>query len=143
MGIQTWQSLKEIKGSAPHIIGATIDAKKIDLAEYQSRPVIIYFWAEWCPICRYETPAINALVKDYQVLSISTFTENKQDVEKYLQDENITMPVIYDENNVLANLYNVTAVPTAFIVDSKGNIQFVEKGFTSAIGLKLRLWWVN
>lgn len=143
IGIQVWQSLGVIKGQAPIIVDQTLDGDAIDLRRYQSKPLVIYFWADWCPICKYETPVINELTKNYQVLSVATFAENKQDILQYLKDENINMPVIFDENNEWAKLYNVTAVPTSFIIDGKGNVRFVEKGFTTSIGLRLRLWWVK
>lgn len=143
IGIQLWQSLGAIKGQAPIIIDQTLDGDEIDLRRYQAKPVVVYFWAEWCPICKFQTPAINDLAKDYPILSIATFAENKQAVEKYLKDKNIDMPVVFDEGNEWARLYNVTAVPTSFIIDAKGNIRFVEKGYTSSIGLRLRLWWVD
>ncbi len=143
IGIQVWQSLGVIKGQAPIILDQSLEGNEIDLRQYQSKPVVIYFWAEWCPICKYETPVINELAKNYQVISVATFAENKQDIMQYLKDESIDMPVIYDENNKWARLYNVNAVPTSFIIDAKGNVRFVEKGFTSSIGLRLRLWWVR
>jgi len=143
IGIQVWQSLGVIKGQAPIILDQSLEGNEIDLRQYQSKPVVIYFWAEWCPICKYETPVINELAKNYQVISVVTFAENKQGIVQYLKDESIDMPVIYDENNEWARLYNVNAVPMSFIIDAKGNVRFVEKGFTSSIGLRLRLWWVK
>jgi len=143
IGIQVWQSLGVIKGQAPIILDQSLEGNEIDLRQYQSKPVVIYFWAEWCPICKYETPVINELAKNYQVISVATFAENKQGIMQYLKDESIDMPVIYDENDEWARLYNVNAVPASFIIDEKGNVRFVEKGFTSSIGLRLRLWWVK
>jgi thiol-disulfide isomerase/thioredoxin len=142
-GIQLWQSVGAIKGAAPLIIDQTIDGDEVDLRRYQSSPVVVYFWADWCPVCKFETPVINNLAQDYQVLSVATFAENKQDIINYLQDEGINMPVIFDEHNEWAKLYNVSAVPSTFIIDAKGNVRFVEKGYTSSIGLRLRLWWVH
>ena len=141
MGIQLWQSIGDIKGHAPIIFDQTIAGNELDLRHFKSRPVVVYFWAEWCPICRFQTSAINDITKDYPVISIATFSENKQAVVKYIKDEKIDFSVVFDDNNEWAKLYNVTAIPTIFIVDGKGNIRFVERGFTSNIGLRLRLWW--
>ena len=143
IGIQIWQSVGVIKGAAPIIVDKTIAGDEIDLRHYQSKPVLIYFWAEWCPVCKFETSVINELAKNHQVLTVATFSENKQDVIDYLNDEGINMPVIFDENNEWAKLYNISAVPTTFVIDEKGNIRFVEKGYASSIGLRLRLWWMH
>ena len=143
IGIQLWQSIGAIKGAAPIVIEQTIDGEEIDLRSYKSKPVVVYFWADWCPICKFQNSVINDLTEDYKVISIATFSEDKQGVIDYLQDEGITMPVIFDENNEWAKLYNVSAVPSTFIIDIQGNIRFVEKGYTSSIGMKLRLWWAH
>ena len=143
IGIQTWQSLGVAKGAAPIILDQTLNGKNINLSHYKTEPVIVYFWAEWCPVCRFENPTIDGLAKEYKIISIATFAENKHDVINYLNDENIDMPTVFDENNEWAKLYKVSAVPTTFIIDSQGEIRFVEKGFTSSIGLKLRLWWIT
>jgi len=143
IGIQAWQSIGVIKGEAPNIVGQTIYGDEIDLKRYKSKPVVVYFWADWCPICKIKNPSINDLTKDYQVVSIATFSEDKQGIIDYLHDEEIDMSVIFDENNEWAKLYNVSAVPSIFIIDAQGNIRFVEKGYTSSLGMKLRLWWVQ
>ena len=142
IGIQLWQSVGTIKGAAPIIVEQTIEGDEIDLRRYRSKPTVVYFWADWCPICKFQNPVINDLTEDYTVISIATFSEDKQGIIKYLHDEGIEMPVIFDENNEWEKLYNVSAVPSAFIIDAQGNIRFVEKGYTSYIGMKLRLWWV-
>jgi len=143
IGIQLWQSVGTIKGAAPIIIEQTINGGAIDLRDYQSQPVVVYFWADWCPICQLQGPVINDLAEDYQVLSIATFSKDRQDTIDYLNDKGIKIPVVFDEGNEWANLYNVRGVPTTFIIDAQGNIRFVEKGYTSSIGLRLRLWWIQ
>ena len=141
IGIQLWQSAGSIKGAAPVIVEQTIKGDEIDLRRHKSKPTVVYFWADWCPVCKFQNPVINNLTENYNIISIATFSENKQAVINYLHDEGIEMPVIFDENNEWAKLYNVNAVPSSFIIDTQGNIRFVEKGYTSSIGMKLRLWW--
>ena len=52
------------------------------------------------------------------------------------------LPTIYnDESGAISNLYNVKGVPTSFIIDSDGVIRSSVVGFTTEIGLRLRLWW--
>ena len=143
MGIQLWQSLGEIKGHAPIIVDQTVAGNELDLRQFKSRPVVVYFWAEWCPICKFQTSTINEIAKNYPVISVATFSENKQATVEYIKDEKIDFSVVFDESNEWAKLYNVTAIPTIFIIDGKGNIRFIEKGYTSDIGLRLRLWWAG
>jgi len=142
-GIQFWQTSSSIKGVAPVIVDQTLAGDVVDLRKHQSKPVLVYFWAEWCPICKFENPTVDELSKDYQVISIATFINNKQALLSYLDEEKFTMPVILDEDNEWARLYQVTAVPASFVIDNDGNIRFVEKGLTTSIGLKLRMWWLE
>ena len=142
-GIQFWQTSGSIKGVAPVILDQSVQGDVIDLNKYKSKPVLVYFWAEWCPICKFENSAIEELSKDYQVISVATFINNKEDLLKYIKDENFSMSIVLDEDNEWAKLYKVNAVPTSFMIDSGGNIRFVEKGLTSSIGLRLRMWWLQ
>lgn len=64
-------------------------------------------------------------------------------VREYLKRENLSYPVIVDEDGEWANVYGVKAVPASYIIDSKGVIRFIEKGYSSETGLRLRLWWLE
>ena len=141
--IRTWQSVDNIQGKAPVIVAVTLEGEKVDLRKYQSRPVLVHFWATWCPVCQFENSNIANLVEDYQVITIASWSETETQVKTYLTDEGLSMPVIVDEDGEWAKVYGVKAVPSSFFIDSKGVIQFVEKGYTSELGLRLRLWWLE
>ena len=142
--IRAWQSVDNIQGKAPVILATTLNNEKIDSRDFQSKPVLIHFWATWCPICQFENNNIENISKDYQVISIASWSEGKAEVQKYIKDEHLNLPiVIVDEDGEWAKVFAVKGVPTSFIVDKKGDIQFIEKGYTSELGLRLRLWWLE
>ncbi|RDH82349.1 MAG: protein disulfide oxidoreductase [endosymbiont of Galathealinum brachiosum] len=143
LSIRAWQSVDNIQGSAPVIIATTLEGEKFDLREYQSKPVLVHFWATWCPVCQFENSNIANLVGDYQVITIASWSETDVQVRAYLADKGLSMPVIVDEDGEWAKVYGVKAVPSSFIIDPQGVIQFIEKGYTSEIGLRLRLWWLE
>lgn len=63
-----------------------------------------------------------------------------EEVIAYLRQENLQFPVINDPEGMLAQRFGVRAVPSSFIIDRNNNIVFRETGFTTGIGLRLRLW---
>ena len=142
--IRAWQSVDNIQGQAPVIMATSLNNEKIDSRDFQDKPLLIHFWASWCPICQFENDNIENIAKDYQVISIASWSEGAADVRKYLKDENLNLPVvIVDEDAEWAKVFAVKGVPSSFIVDKKGVIQFIEKGYTSEVGLRLRLWWLQ
>lgn len=142
--IRAWQSVDNIKGQAPVIFATSLNNEKIDSRRFQTKPLLIHFWATWCPICQFENNNIENIANDYQVISIASWSGGAAEVRQYLRDEQLNFPVvIIDENAEWAKVFAVKGVPTSFIVDKKGEIQFIEKGYTSEIGLRLRLWWLQ
>ena len=57
-----------------------------------------------------------------------------------MEDRGLEFPVIVDSLGRLANMYRVKGVPTNYIIDAKGNIRTVEVGYTTEIGLRIRMW---
>jgi thiol-disulfide isomerase/thioredoxin len=141
--IRAWQARHHIQGDAPVIVANTLQGELFDLREHQSKPVLVHFWATWCPICQFENANIENLSKDYQVITIASWSEGETEVRDFLKSENINMPVIVDEDGEWANVYGVKAVPASFVIDAQGIIQFIETGYTSEMGLRMRLWWLN
>jgi cytochrome c-type biogenesis protein len=108
------------------------------LSDYKGKVVFLNFWATWCPPCKKEMPDIEALYQetgmnqeDIIVLGVanpaSTEYPNNSDVSKeeviaFLDENNYTFPVVFDETGeVLANYY-ISAFPTTFFIDTEGNI---------------------
>ena len=60
-----------------------------------------------------------------------------------MAEEGVSYRVILDPSGRLAGRFGVKAVPTSMIIDANGEIRFVEVGYTTEIGLRLRLWWVG
>src|SRR5699024_12793885 len=84
----------------------------------------VNFWATWCPPCREEIPDLQKLYdnKDIEILAID-LTETEQsmgDVEEFVFDEfEMTFPVLLDEESKIAEMYQVMAYPTSYLVDRK------------------------
>ena len=143
MSVRAWQAKDNIQGAAPIVVATTLSGDFFDLRQHQSKPVLIHFWASWCPICEFENPSIASIAKDYQVITIASWSGDAATLSQYLKTEKLSLPVIVDEDGEWAKMYGVRGVPASFIIDGKGNIQFIETGYTSESGLRLRLWWLE
>ncbi|CAA6804036.1 MAG: Protein disulfide oxidoreductase [uncultured Sulfurovum sp.] len=121
----------------PTISETLIDGKVFTVSK--NKPVVIHFWATWCPTCKLEAPNIETISKDYTVLSIAVNSGSDDDLQAYMQKEDLHFNVLNDKEGRWANQFNVEAFPTTFIYDGKGELRFTEVGYTSTVGLLARL----
>lgn len=145
--IRAWKAMDDIHGEAPVIKAQMLHGENFDIREKihpkDNKPILVHFWATWCPVCELENSNIASLVGDYQVVTIASWSEGATNVAEYLSQKKLDMPVIVDEDGEWAKLYGVNAVPKSFFIDSKGLIRFIESGYTTEAGLRLRLWWLE
>ena len=66
-----------------------------------------------------------------------------EEILAYMKDKHVDYPVLHDPDYRIARQYAIRGVPSSFIVDGEGNIRFVESGYTSSLGLRMRLWWAG
>lgn len=141
VGIRIWQQRDMVSGAAPALQGVTLSGQTYQLGAHPEHPVLVHFWATWCSICRAEQGTIADIAQDDSfVITIAMNSGKPEEVVKHMQAQNIVFPVLNDPNAVLANAWGVHAVPASFIIAPDGQIRFVEVGYTTEIGLRLRLW---
>lgn len=140
LAARSWLQQDMAEGLAPPIEAAQVDGSHISLEQFQGRPVLVYFWASWCTICKLEQGAINAIKKDWPVITIAMQSGDAKDIDQYLKENGLDWPVIADPDGSLAQRYGVRGVPSSFILDKDGVIHSRESGYTTSYGLRLRLW---
>jgi thiol-disulfide isomerase/thioredoxin len=121
----------------PHIQSELLDGSQYTLKE--GKPVVIHFWATWCPTCKLEANNIERISQDYEVLTISVNSGEDSEIETYLKERGLTFKVLNDKEGKWAEQFKVEAYPTTFIYDSKGILKFSEVGYTTTAGLLARL----
>lgn len=141
LGVRVWQQRSLLDGPAPDFARTTLNGASIKLDSYRGAPVLLHFWASWCPMCELEQGGISNIGKDWKVVTVAFQSGSTEDVRRYMEHKNITDWVtIADEDGKLAEQYGIKAVPTSYVLDKGGNIRFREVGLTSAWGLRMRLW---
>lgn len=117
----------EVGNIAPDFELATLDGGNIRLSEFRGQPVILNFWATWCPPCRAEMPDMQKLYenKDVVILAVNLIeSERRQkDVGNFVKEFSLTFPILLDKDMKVANLYRIQPIPTSFMIDSSGRIQ--------------------
>jgi len=143
--IATWQKRHMAEGPAPTLVATTLAGDPFDLHAPRAGPVLVHFWASWCPVCKAEEGTIEALAADPErrVITIAMESGDAAEVRAHLAERGLELPVIVDEQGRLAAAWGVRGVPATFVVDATNAIRFREMGYTTGPGLRLRLWWAE
>ena len=126
-----------------HSMDLNKEPLSLSLHVEQDKPVMIHFWATWCPVCKVEIDNIQRISKDYQVITIVVKSGSDKDIQKYLDDKDLNFKVINDNDGFFAKEFNVNVYPTTFIYDKDKNMIFSDVGYTSTWGLWLRMIWAG
>ncbi len=140
LALEAFLTRNAASGVAPQFAAKTIQGEPFDLRSQQGRPSLIHFWATWCPICALEQGSIDDLAKDVPFISVAMQSGSADEVIDYLRQEGVAYPVINDPEGTLSKRYGVSAVPATFVLDASGRVRFVTRGYTSTLGLRIRLW---
>lgn len=133
-----------VREQAPDFSATTLSGQTIRLSDFAGQPVLIHFWATWCPICEFSRDGIESIAQDYAVLNIATQSGDRENLLTYAQQHGQNPDhIVLDPDGEIFKLYGARAVPADFIVNRQGQIEFVEVGLSSSWGLRFRLWWID
>ena len=123
---------------APDFTLLDLEGEQVSLSDFRGQLVLINFWATWCPPCRDELPVIQAQYEksdDLVVLGVN-FQEGADEVRSFVTNEELTFPILLDEEGRVTMTYRARALPTSFLVDAEGIITAVHIGPVAAGHLK-------
>jgi peroxiredoxin len=140
LAVRAYQQRSLVSGLAPQLSGIDLAGKPVSLADYRGKPLVLHFWATWCNVCRAEQHNLDALARDTAVLSIATDSGSAQRVASYAAEHKIALRVIPDPDGELSKRFGVHSFPTTFLLDRDGAIRHSEVGYTTELGLRLRVW---
>ena len=107
------------------------------------KPILIHFWATWCPTCKIEAGNIQRASEKYEVITIASQSGSKEEIQKYLDENNLSFKVVNDIDGKYSRKFNIKAFPTTLIYDKEKNLKFSEVGYTSTFGLYARMFFAE
>ena len=142
-----WMTRDQVSGQPPELAGQIIEPEgftparpgRLDLSAYD-KPMLLYFFAEWCPICKLQNPVIAAIAEDYPVIGVAIQSGDAARVRDYLQQRGLEIPVVNDPQGRISRAYGVDGVPAAFVIGPDGRIRHSTQGYATEAGLRSRLW---
>lgn len=101
------------------------------LSQLRGTPVVINFWASWCPPCTDELPYFQRLSNIYgsriRVVTVD-WDEAPGTAQSYLRAHNLSLPVIEDRQSKIYGAYSLKEVPDTVVLDSSGAVTYVAEG---------------
>lgn len=103
-----------------------LNGKNVTLSDFKGKPVLLDFWATWCPPCRASIPGIEKLHKTFSdkglvVLGISLDDGGWDAVKAFRAEYGMTYSVLKGNEDV-AGKYLVRSIPTMIVVDKQGKV---------------------
>lgn len=129
--------------SLPSLTIPMVNGQEFRTNDYHDKPILIHFWATWCPTCKLEISNFDTLAKAYNVITIAVQSGSNEELKTFMKERELNFPLINDRNGVLAKKFSINAYPTTLIFDKNGKNAFSEVGYTSTWGIKLRMCWLS
>ena len=118
-----------VKYAAPDFTVYGADAEKVNLYDKIGKPIILNFWATWCPPCKSELPAFDAAAKQYDgeiEFMMINITDGERDtkelVDSFMAENGYTFPVYYDYELDAAYTYSASSIPLTVFINADGSI---------------------
>jgi len=113
--------------SAPDFTFPGLDGKKVSLADYKGKVVLLNIWATWCAPCVAEMPSMEKLYRElkdegFVIVAVSVDETGTDAVAPFMKKHKLGFPVLLDTVGDIKSLYQVTGIPESFIIDKDGII---------------------
>jgi cytochrome c biogenesis protein CcmG, thiol:disulfide interchange protein DsbE len=128
----TAQPANRVGAPAPSLDLATPAGGRVSLAALKGRTVVLNFWASWCPPCRAEMGALDAVSKDYAERGLVVLGVNQMEAESvataFMREQNLSFGMALDADGSASQAYHVMALPTTYFIDRDGIIRDIVYG---------------
>lgn len=127
---------------APDFTVEMLDGSEVTLSSLQGKPVLLIFWATWCPPCRAELShlqegVIDVYGENITVLPISR-GEKRKVVEDFLSKMGYTFPVGLDSNQEIYRKYASNYIPRCFVIDANGMVLYSGVGYDETVAQEVK-----
>ena len=121
-GVQRFQEKKE---ALPFSL-KSLDGNQVTLSGLKGKPLLMVFFASWCPGCKEELPLFEKFSSGKKdqltIIGLAIDGEKEKKIQNFVKKCKVTLPVLLDEKEKVARAYGVKMVPTTFLIDTEGFI---------------------
>jgi len=112
---------------APQFSLRNLKGNLVSLNNFKGQVVVLNFWATWCVPCRIEMPAFENLYRRYRsqgvvVIGVSLDKGADEKVRKFVEEYQLSFPILIDSNGKAERLYPSVSIPFTFVIDKAGRI---------------------
>jgi len=126
-------SATEVGDAAPMFTLPAARGDPVALDKLRGKVVYVDFWASWCGPCRRSFPWMNEMQQKYGGKGFTVVGVNvdkkRGDADRFLAQNPANFTVVFDEAGATPSAYAVKGMPSSYLVDGKGNVVYVERGF--------------
>lgn len=112
---------------APDFTIIDADGNDVSLSDFEGTPVVLNFWASWCPPCKSEMPDFDKvygeLGEDVTFLMVNMTDGNRETTETakdFIETSGYSFPVYFDTEQEAAIVYSVRSIPTTYFINEEG-----------------------
>ena len=135
---------------APNFTVLDKDGNTVEFSSKKGKPMILNFWASWCPPCKAEMPDFEEAYKKYgdkvEFMMVNLTDGNRETLQKakdHVSSNGYTFPVYFDTQSTAAYAYSISSVPATYIIDAEGNIVAHAIGMITANDLEAAILLVT
>lgn len=134
-GTEDENNQSEDENKAPDFRVENVDGESVSLASMEGKPVVLNFWASWCPPCKSEMPdfqkAYETYGEDIRFMMVNLTDgsrETKETAAAYIEEQGYTFPVYFDVEQEAAYAFYVSALPATYFIDENGVVVAAGRG---------------
>lgn len=116
---------------APDFVLEDLQGEEFSLSDSKGKYLLLNFWATWCPACREEMPDLKQFYLDNKndvVVVGVNLGESKKVVQNFITKGGYGYPILMDYTKELSYIYQISVIPTTYLISPEGRIEYVKRG---------------
>lgn len=128
------ENSEEVSYLAPDFTVTDMDGNSVSLSDKFGKPIIVNFWASWCPPCKSEMPDFEEAFKEYgdeitfMMVNMTGGRETVESAKSFIEKSTYSFPVYFDTEYQAAMTYGVSSIPQTIFIDKDGNLTAYAQG---------------